>query len=396
MNRFVSFDSKLKTEHKHRKLKSAVFAFVYYRDTFEEYTKYFQNIPADITLYLITSNKELVDLIHKFQTVRTNTILIQAPNRGRDIAALLVTAKPYLLQYDVFCFLHDKKEKGEAQISYVQYWKYLLWENMLASEGYIEQILEYMQDNNNIGVLFPPAPVGEFSSVWNNGFWGINYANTNEVYHRIGMEGDIPEDVEPMSIGTVFWAKVDALRPLFEYEWTVEDFPQEPLPDDGVISHAIERVFQFVAKAQGYQSQICTTTTNILCYVERICDEYRCAAGVLDKELGLHNGFAISEYYTNKRQMLDYSSKYNKIFIYGAGKVGDACLRYMKGLDIDVSGFIVTKKNCDRRNGLPIYAVDELEDLNSIGIVIAARADNKSQIVKTLLSYRYVDYYLYI
>ena len=57
--------------------------------------------------------------------------------------------------------------------------------------------------------------------------------------------------------GSVFWFRVRALDLLFRKGkagtgWQHADFPPEPLPGDGTISHAIERVYPFVAQASGY------------------------------------------------------------------------------------------------------------------------------------------------
>lgn len=52
--------------------------------------------------------------------------------------------------------------------------------------------------------------------------------------------------------GSVFWFRVKALAPLFDHGWKHEDFPPEPLPQDGTISHAIERIYPFVAQGAGY------------------------------------------------------------------------------------------------------------------------------------------------
>ena len=57
----------------------------------------------------------------------------------------------------------------------------------------------------------------------------------------------------------MFWAKTDALKKLFEHGWKYEDFPEEPLPIDGTISHAIERVLGYVAQDAGYKTGVIMT-----------------------------------------------------------------------------------------------------------------------------------------
>lgn len=66
---------------------------------------------------------------------------------------------------------------------------------------------------------------------------------------------DIPISGEKSPIapyGSVFWFRPKALEPLFAHGWQHSDFPPEPLPQDGTISHAIERIYPFVAQSAGY------------------------------------------------------------------------------------------------------------------------------------------------
>jgi lipopolysaccharide biosynthesis protein len=53
-------------------------------------------------------------------------------------------------------------------------------------------------------------------------------------------------------VGTMFWARAEKLRPLFELSLTWSDYPAEPLATDGTLLHAIERIFPFLP------SPVCT------------------------------------------------------------------------------------------------------------------------------------------
>ena len=87
--------------------------------------------------------------------------------------------------------------------------------------------------------------------------WGPNFDNTKALIKTLGL--DVPVSGEKMPLapfGSVFWFRVRALEPLFTKGgaggWQHDDFPPEPLPQDGTISHAIERVYPFVAQGAGY------------------------------------------------------------------------------------------------------------------------------------------------
>ena len=68
----------------------------------------------------------------------------------------------------------------------------------------------------------------------------------------VGMSlNEIPENFN-FPIGTMFWARKNALAPLYKLELRWEDYPDEPIGYDATILHALERVIPLVASSQGY------------------------------------------------------------------------------------------------------------------------------------------------
>lgn len=53
--------------------------------------------------------------------------------------------------------------------------------------------------------------------------------------------------------GSMFWAKVDALRPLYALDLELKDFPEEHGQIDGTLHHAVERIFVAVVRHQQYR-----------------------------------------------------------------------------------------------------------------------------------------------
>ena len=51
----------------------------------------------------------------------------------------------------------------------------------------------------------------------------------------------------------MFWARSAALAPLFKLQFHWDDYPEEPLPGDGTLLHALERILPFVASHNGYR-----------------------------------------------------------------------------------------------------------------------------------------------
>jgi lipopolysaccharide biosynthesis protein len=67
----------------------------------------------------------------------------------------------------------------------------------------------------------------------------------------MGMTESLPECFD-FPLGTMFLARAAAIKPLIELGLQWEDYPQEPLPNDGTILHAIERLMPFVVAHAGF------------------------------------------------------------------------------------------------------------------------------------------------
>ena len=66
------------------------------------------------------------------------------------------------------------------------------------------------------------------------------------------LEGELPPFFD-FPGGTMFWARPEALKLLFDLGLDGNDYPDEPVPLDGTILHAIERLLPFVARQAGYR-----------------------------------------------------------------------------------------------------------------------------------------------
>ena len=111
-----------------------------------------------------------------------------------------------------------------------------------------------------MGLILPPRVYhGTYFNSYVANYWEVNYENTVGLLDELGIKTPIDKDCAPLSIGNCFWAKYDALEPLFELYWSHEDFHEEPLPVDGTISHAVERVHGYIAASRGYYSEFVIT-----------------------------------------------------------------------------------------------------------------------------------------
>ena len=130
----------------------------------------------------------------------------------------------------------------------------LLWRNTLGSREYIYNVLNLFETNPRLGLAVPPSPAhGQYTWVLGNG-WSGNFTIVRDLARRLSLTVSIQEEDFPIASGSAFWCRKKALELLWNYPWKYDDFPEEPMAPDHEISHAIERIFPFVAQQAGYYS----------------------------------------------------------------------------------------------------------------------------------------------
>lgn len=314
---------------------------IYYIDQLEMDIQYIKNIPEEIKLLITVTSIKAKRLIgDRLSELRSNFDIVIKQNRGRDISALLVVAKEKILKYKYVCFVHDKKAKSEYQEEDTEAWNYCNWENTLAGREYIKNVIQVFITNPQIGLLVPPSYFGERMSYGYSNIWGDNYENTKILADRFELKCDIDMGKKPIAIGTVFWARVDALNKLLKYNWTYEDFEEEPMSDDGTISHAIERILPYVAQDSGYETGWVMTDRYAAKKIEY-------DAAVLEKLfLVMRKAYGI-DYISQIRELEKlyvFFGHVKKIYIYGAGNNGKICFLQLCKLGINIACFLVSDK----------------------------------------------------
>ncbi len=368
-------DSRLCKEQKAMTEKIAIAINLYYTDTIDVYLDYIDNVPEDIHVYVISSVSKIWDKIKEYKDIHRNVYLLKKENRGRDISALLVAFREIALEYDYICFLHDKKAHHEYLEKDVNIWIDNLWGNTIGTSCYIQNVLNVFQDNQEIGVLVPPEPVGEYMEAWYGDAWAENFSNTRKLAEELGLECDLDEEKCPITIGTVFWARVRSLDKLFRKQWAYGDFPSEPMPADGTISHAIERIFAYVAQDAGYKTGTIMSNAYAEWSLLFLQDGMRKMCRLLKKEMGVHELYQMDREYIDKfaKKITDFFENYREVYIYGAGVFGREMLVRIKRMGLSPAGFVVsdgrrTNKFVDE---MPVYELYEVIDRADMGIIVA-------------------------
>lgn len=248
----------------HDRPRSAFIYHVYFMDLLEDTCHYIASLPEETDLY-ITSTEDKIPQIREYMQqhgISHQATFIPVINRGRDVSALLVAACPVVLsgKYDVIGFAHDKKSSQNQENGHhgteSQGFAYKLMENTLGSEAYVKNILTLFAENPRLGQVAPPPPYHAlyFAHTIPHD-WGANYEITKELLEdRLGIHVPLsPTKPTASAMGSCYWFRVEALKPLFEYGWKYEDFlPEGQMGEDGTISHAIERANGYICQSRGY------------------------------------------------------------------------------------------------------------------------------------------------
>ncbi len=360
--------------------KVGIFIHLYYYDLVQDCFSYIVNFPSWVDVFITTSSEKTYQLIlEQSKSIDNIKKVTLVANKGRDIASLMVHHKKDILNYDLFCFTHDKKSLKNFVATMGDIFRLTLWENSIKNDGFIANIITVFEKNPKIGLLVPPYPRISSASIGYENWWGENYINTVNLAKKIGIDTKhISSNHSPLSIGTSFWARTCALRKLLEYPFSLDDFQDEPLPGDGTISHAVERIFPFVAQDAGYATGVVESTD----FAEKRI--------VFLEQIAAKN--------LNFAYLREYVKKRNDCYIYGCGKIAGLVAGALMHENFKIKGFIVTDYNNNQKEFMerPVYSVDDVILSADTGVVLALNSQNTKEVVAQLDKRGITDYFKFL
>lgn len=364
----------------------AIIMHITYRDVVDRCIEYISCIPDSIDLY-ITSKGECLGLIQEClkKINRKKFILLQANERGRDVSSLLVVCKEYILNYDYVCFLHDNKTRknlGPAVIGACNMWE--RWESMIKSESYINNVLEAFEDNQRLGLVL--APIGYYGGTFHclSRTWSGSYSAVCNLAERLGLNANISLEKYNCSIGTTFWCKVEALKKLFVSDITIDDFFPEPMPVDGTLAHAVERILPYVAQDAGYY----TTVAESVEHAEKYISDLAFIIKNMMEKSSIPPSSYFDTYISNidRSELENFISQNKMFYIYGNGFLAHQTSKLLEKYGVKCEAYIVSDgENRNQRKNERVINFSELRDEDkSIGIIIALGGYYQREVVPKL------------
>ncbi|MEE1918360.1 MULTISPECIES: rhamnan synthesis F family protein [Pseudomonas] len=235
----------------------AIHLHMYYDDLAPEFAGYLKNMPFTYDLYVSVKDTEGEQAcraaFEHLENCKAQTFQV-VDNRGRDIAPMFCTFGEALRRYDYIAHLHSKKSLYNAGAT--EGWRQYLAGNLLGSTVTIRRIFTLLSGDK--GIVYPQ----NFKSVPSQAnTWLANKGMGSAWCARLGI-APVPQGYFDFPAGSMFWARGDALRPLFNAGITINDFIEEAGQTDGTFAHCLERLLVLSARKQGLQPGIIQDTEN--------------------------------------------------------------------------------------------------------------------------------------
>lgn len=232
--------------------KIAVQIHLFYPDLCDEIITQLNYIPYEFDCYITTSDEEKKKIIEKEFSEKcyaNKTIIEVTPNRGRDVAPFLVQMSKVIDEYDYICHIHSKKSKT---VDYGNRWRRYLYHNLFGSRENLIQIFNEFETHEKLGIIYPeiyPIITDQIN------YYGNNLSNCKQQFKKLGIPKNYINEKLIFPAGTMFWAKKDAIEPLFKAKYQYSDFMKENNQIDATPAHAIERIICNLAFSRGYSYQ---------------------------------------------------------------------------------------------------------------------------------------------
>ncbi|MPM18538.1 hypothetical protein SDC9_64950 [bioreactor metagenome] len=165
----------------------------------------------------------------------------------------LLRVSDQLENYDCVCALHDGHAVDLTAHCVNAESRRFATHALLASPGYIGQVLEQFDREPHLGLL---SPVNSLHGPYSNRYgqeWGMNYANTVTLLQWADVDVPISETIAPIApLSGMFWFRPAALKRLLELGIKEDEFTVGN--EDGTLYHAVLRSLPYFAQSAGYLS----------------------------------------------------------------------------------------------------------------------------------------------
>ena len=235
------------------KSKIAIHIHFFYNDLLMEIINKINSVPMKYDLYISTISEDKKLFAEKcLKNSNANKYEIRIfENKGRDVYPFITQLKKQFKNYKYICHIHTKKSVHNVFLG--KSWREYIYENLIGSREIISEILYDFEKNEELGFIFPEAYYDLIRYIYdfNNLNLALHYHNKkymNNILKKLSSKYKIGEKLI-FPVGNMFWAKTKAIYQIFYLRFK---FPKESGQDNKTIMHAIERIWLYLVKLNGY------------------------------------------------------------------------------------------------------------------------------------------------
>lgn len=175
------------------------------------------------------------------------------PNIGRDVGPLITYFGDTLVKnYEIVGHVHTKKSLHSHDTDMVNQWVHFLLSGVVGGPEagpMVDRIATEFEADKMLGVVYPDDP-----HVFG---WTSNRGHAEALARRMGL-GPLPSAIN-FPAGSMFWMRSSVLRMFVDLDLNWNFYPVEPLPSDGTVLHALERLFGVVPELTGWKTAVTYT-----------------------------------------------------------------------------------------------------------------------------------------
>ncbi len=217
---------------------------VWYPELLDELTAALRASGFDWRVIITTAHEREAEVRHRAAKLQLVAEIAVFENRGRDILPFLHVANRLLGEgVATVLKLHTKRS---PQLSNGDAWRRDLLNKLLAP-GRARRLIEAMSSDRTLGLI---GAEGHLLPLRH--YLGANRSALVYLSNRLGMS-PTSDDHTQFVAGSMFWVRLEALRPLLDANLGEDEFETDEGQVDGTLAHAIERVIATVASSAGYQ-----------------------------------------------------------------------------------------------------------------------------------------------
>lgn len=229
-----------------RPARPCVVIHAWYPDVFAELLRKVQATGLQWRVVVTTPHERHAEIQQVLAASGVEAEIHSFANHGRDILPFLQLAEALLEDgEDIVLKLHTKRSTHRND---GDQWRNELVDRLLAPER-AALIVEAFDADPGLGLVPPEGHVQRLDY-----FWGANERNVQGLLSRFGLP-QADTDNDTFIAGSMFWVRLEALRPMLDAHLQPSLFDEEAGQVDGTLAHAIERTFTLVARYAGYRQQ---------------------------------------------------------------------------------------------------------------------------------------------